>query len=145
MAIPVMEFQVRGYKIRNMFAKKSTYPKKIIEFWELVSWGGVKECQHFTFNMALQVMEFQDKGYKIKKGFCLKINLPKGNYWILRAGLMQLLGFWNFFHFFQFFPLKLVYFWTKSRKNVYEFFSTRFVPLISILASKIMEVWNNQL
>ena len=36
MAIPVMEFQVRGYKNENIFAQKSTYPMEIIEFWELV-------------------------------------------------------------------------------------------------------------
>ena len=30
---------------------------------------------------------------------------------------LQLLGFWNFFVFFRFFPLKLVYFWTESRKK----------------------------
>ena len=35
---------------------------------------------------------------------------------------LQLLSFWNFFVFFWFFPLKLVYFWTKSRKNIYECF-----------------------
>ena len=34
-ALPVMEFQDKGYKIRNIFAKKSTYPKEIIEIWEL--------------------------------------------------------------------------------------------------------------
>ena len=27
MALPVMEFQVQGYKIRKIFAKKSTYRK----------------------------------------------------------------------------------------------------------------------
>ena len=32
---------------------------------------------------------------------------------------LQLLGFWNFFVFFRFFPLKLVYFWTENRKNIY--------------------------
>ena len=32
---------------------------------------------------------------------------------------LQLLGFWNLFVFFRFFPLKLVYFWTKSKKNIY--------------------------
>ena len=32
MALPVMEFQDQGYKIRKIFAKKSTYPKEIIEF-----------------------------------------------------------------------------------------------------------------
>ena len=32
---------------------------------------------------------------------------------------MQLLGFWNFFVFFRFFPLKLVYFETKSKKIIY--------------------------
>ena len=32
---------------------------------------------------------------------------------------LQLLGFWIFFVFFRFFPLKLVYFWTKSKKNIY--------------------------
>ena len=31
MALPVMEFQCKGYKIRKIFAKKSTYPKEIIE------------------------------------------------------------------------------------------------------------------
>ena len=44
-----------------------------------------------------------------------------------------------------FFPLKLVYFWTKSRKIYMGVFSTHFVPLISILAPKIMEEWNNKL
>ena len=28
-------FQDQGYKIRKVFAQKSTYPKEIIEFWEL--------------------------------------------------------------------------------------------------------------
>ena len=32
MALPVMEFQDKGYKIRKVFAKKSTYSKEIIEF-----------------------------------------------------------------------------------------------------------------
>jgi hypothetical protein len=32
MALPVMEFQDQGYKIRKIFAKKSTHPKEIIEF-----------------------------------------------------------------------------------------------------------------
>jgi hypothetical protein len=41
MAIPVIEFQVRGkvirgYKIRKIFAEKSTKPEEIIEFCELV-------------------------------------------------------------------------------------------------------------
>ena len=34
-ALLVMEFQVQGYKIRKIFAYKSTYQKEIIEFWEL--------------------------------------------------------------------------------------------------------------
>ena len=38
--------------------------------------------------MALPVMEFQVQGYKIRKIFGLKINIPKGNYWILRIGVM---------------------------------------------------------
>ena len=29
-----MEFQDQGYKIRKIFALKSTYPKEIIEFLE---------------------------------------------------------------------------------------------------------------
>jgi hypothetical protein len=32
MAIPVMEFEVQGYKIRNNFVEKSTCPKEIVEF-----------------------------------------------------------------------------------------------------------------
>ena len=35
---------------------------------------------------------------------------------------LQLIGFWNFFIFFRFFPLKLVYFLTKSKKNIYGYF-----------------------
>ena len=33
MAIRVVEFSSGGYKIRKKFAKESTYPKKIVEFW----------------------------------------------------------------------------------------------------------------
>ena len=33
MAIRVVEFSNGGYKIRNIFAYESTYPKEIIEFW----------------------------------------------------------------------------------------------------------------
>ena len=32
MAIPVVEFSSRGYKIRKIFAYESTYSKEIIEF-----------------------------------------------------------------------------------------------------------------
>ena len=40
--------------------------------------------------------------------------------WIWHLGnCLELLGFWNFFVFFRFFPSKLVYFWTKSRKKRY--------------------------
>jgi hypothetical protein len=35
MAIQVVEFSSRGYKIRKIFALESTYPKEIIEFWVL--------------------------------------------------------------------------------------------------------------
>ena len=30
--LPVMEFQDQGYKIRKIFAKKSTFPKETTEF-----------------------------------------------------------------------------------------------------------------
>ena len=36
--IPVVEFLVQGYKIRNILAWKSTYPMEMIEFWEFVYW-----------------------------------------------------------------------------------------------------------
>ena len=32
MALPVMEFEDQGYKIRKNFEKNSTYPKEIIKF-----------------------------------------------------------------------------------------------------------------
>ena len=35
MALPPMEFQDKGYKIRKVFALKSTYSEEITEFWEL--------------------------------------------------------------------------------------------------------------
>ena len=34
MALPVMEFQDQGYKIRKIFAWRLIYPKEIIEFWD---------------------------------------------------------------------------------------------------------------
>ena len=38
--------------------------------------------------MAIQVVEFSNGGVKNSKDFCLRINMLKGNYWILRIGLM---------------------------------------------------------
>ena len=35
MAIRVVEFSNRVYKIRKIFVQKSTYPNEIIEFWDL--------------------------------------------------------------------------------------------------------------
>ena len=59
---------------------------------------------------------------------------------------MQLLGFWNFFvFFFRLFLLKLIElfelkdFLVKVEKKYRGVFSTNFVPLISILAPKIMK------
>jgi hypothetical protein len=44
-----------------------------------------------------------------------------------KGNFLQLLGFWIFFVFFRFFPLKLIYFWTKSRKNIYGCFFHSFL------------------
>ena len=33
LVIRVVEFSSGGYKIRKIFAEKSTYPKEIIKFW----------------------------------------------------------------------------------------------------------------
>ena len=49
MALPVMEFQDQEYKIREIFAQKSTYPKEIIEFWELDYWGASVACKNQSF------------------------------------------------------------------------------------------------
>ena len=38
--------------------------------------------------MAIRVVEFSNGGYKIRKKIGLRINIPKGNFWILRIGLM---------------------------------------------------------
>ena len=38
--------------------------------------------------MAIRVAEFSNGGDRIRKIFCLRINILKGNYWILRIGLM---------------------------------------------------------
>ena len=51
LVIRVVEFSREGYRIRKILGKKSTYPKKITEFWELVWWGGVKKCQPLTFKV----------------------------------------------------------------------------------------------
>jgi hypothetical protein len=49
MALSVMEFQVQGYKIRKIFAYKSTYPKVIIEFWELDKRRASVACKNQSF------------------------------------------------------------------------------------------------
>ena len=50
----VVEFSSQGYKVEKIFAKKSIYPKEIIEFSELVYSGGVKKCQNLTFKVNFQ-------------------------------------------------------------------------------------------
>ena len=39
--------------------------------------------------MVVWVVEFSSGGYKIRNIFCLKINIPKGNYLILRIGVVS--------------------------------------------------------
>ena len=38
--------------------------------------------------MEVQGVEFSSGGYEIRKKKCLRINMLKGNYWILRIGLV---------------------------------------------------------
>ena len=52
---------------------------------------------------------------------------------------LQLLGFWNFFIFSDFFCSNLLIFEPKVEKIYMGVFSTHFVPLISIFASKIIK------
>ena len=49
MVIRVVEFSNGGHKIGNIFAKESTYPKEIIEFWELVA-----SCQKLGIISAIK-------------------------------------------------------------------------------------------
>ena len=49
---------------------------------------GPFEGASWTLCMAIQVMEFSNGGYRIRKVFCLRINILKGNYLILRIGLV---------------------------------------------------------
>ena len=53
MVIRIVEFSSGGYKIGQIFGEKSTYPKEIFEFNELVQWGSVKKCQNLTFKVNL--------------------------------------------------------------------------------------------
>ena len=48
-ALPVIEFQDQEYKIRKIFTEKSTYPKEIIEFWELDLWEASLACKNQSF------------------------------------------------------------------------------------------------
>ena len=41
---------MRGIQSLKNFWIKSTYSKDIIQFYELVLWGGVKQCQNFKVN-----------------------------------------------------------------------------------------------
>ena len=49
-----------------------------------------------------------------KKGFCIKINLPKGNYWILRIGLMGGLSSLQKSEFFKLIISFFHYFWCQN-------------------------------
>ena len=74
-----------------------------ILFWP--GWNKSKDIQYG--NPGCGVFK---RGIQNKKDFCIKINIPKGNYWILRIGLMgspsglQKSGFLkliiSFFHYF---------------------------------------------
>ena len=48
MALPVMEFQVQGHKIRKIFALKSTYSRKLLNFENWVSGEVSKIGHHFS-------------------------------------------------------------------------------------------------
>ena len=51
------------------------------------NWVQKKRCD-YTPDYGIQVVEFRNGGYKIRKKKFIKINIFKGNYWILRIGLM---------------------------------------------------------
>ena len=76
--------------------------------------------------MALPVMEYQDQGYNIRKFFAF-----------FEFGMFSLFS--------DFFRSNLFIFDPKVEKNNMGVFSTQFLPLISILATKMLEEQNCQL
>ena len=103
----VVAFQRWWVLKSKLFAKKSTCSKEILIFISL---------NHLS-------MIFCSRS---NKGWLSWFSMWKiwNTVWIRCWGnCPQRLGFWNFFgFFFQFFPLKIVYFWIKSRKNIYGWF-----------------------
>ena len=65
LAIPVIESE----------DTKSTYPKEIIKFWELVYRGGVKKCQNMTFkvNFLCQKSQTTDTQWRHKSKISEKL------------------------------------------------------------------------
>ena len=56
MAIPAMEFSRGVYKVIKVFGLKSTIPKEIVEFCELVERGGVKKYPNqFSMSQIIRI------------------------------------------------------------------------------------------
>ena len=100
--------QAGGTKLERFLHKNQHTQRKLLNFENWISGGPqklakIRVCKVDYFNFSCKNIE------ELVWIRC------KGNF-------LQLLGFWNFFVFFWFFQLKLVYFWTKSRKNTYDCF-----------------------
>ena len=51
MALLIVEFSSKKYKIRIFLAIKQLQSNEIIEFYKLLQWGGVKNCRILTFKV----------------------------------------------------------------------------------------------
>ena len=79
MAIPVVEFSKKGYKIRKVFVKKLTYPKEIIEF---CIWCN-RSCQIVPkFDFQSQFFMSKIIGWNLSQFFSLK-NINLGTHFLL--------------------------------------------------------------
>ena len=96
LVIRVVEFSREGYWIRKILGKKTTYPKKITEFWELVWWGRCQKVPTFDFQsqfslwkiIGIILISFSFKNANLRAHFFHQflshfITVMMSNYWQL--------------------------------------------------------------
>ena len=100
---------------KSIFEKNKIMPQAGFEptsSW-LLEWSLSEFCHKDSCFPRVKIRIYKNVQWSASFNFCHQVTTV-----LLHCGnCLQLFGFWNFFVFFRFFPSKLVYFWTKSRKK----------------------------
>ena len=76
---------MRGIQTLKNFWIKSTYSKDIIQFYELVLWGGVKQCQNFKVNFLRHKSRTTDPRWGNRLHCTAENQIPIPNVYICTA------------------------------------------------------------